>query len=149
VSKVEEFKRMPWGATGNLVCTGSQGEGVIMADCEAGAVLGPGEAAVIAQHIVKTHNEWLEREGKTCGGYDQDYAVATVDMGNDGWEKVWEEFEEWKRTHQCREKAGDREGLELAVATWERICAEATSQATRDVADETLKELRRKLGRTG
>ena len=61
--KIDEFLNMPWGVHGEtLVCTGSQGEGVILADCEAGLVVHGEESKAIARHIVDAHNEWLRNK---------------------------------------------------------------------------------------
>jgi hypothetical protein len=66
-SKVEELIAMKWGVHGEtLICTGEQGEGVIMADTEAGMLLTKEEAAEVARHIVRIHNagiEFPERSG--------------------------------------------------------------------------------------
>ena len=62
MSKVEEFMGMPWGTVGSLVCTGKAGEGVIVADCAGGHVVSNKDAEVLAEHIVRTHNEWLEEK---------------------------------------------------------------------------------------
>ena len=56
-SKVEELIAMKRGVHGEtLICTGEQGEGVIMADTEAGMLLTKEEAAEVARHIVRIHN---------------------------------------------------------------------------------------------
>ena len=58
MSKVKELIAMKWDLHGEtLVCTGEDGDGVIMADTEAGLMLTKAEAAVVAKHIVRIHNK--------------------------------------------------------------------------------------------
>lgn len=62
MSKIEELIAMKWGVAGNgtQVCTGEQGEGVIMADTETSLCLTLEESQAIAKHIVTIHNDDID-----------------------------------------------------------------------------------------
>ena len=62
--EVKELLAMRWGVHGGtLVCTGENGEGLVMCDTEAGFMLTEEQSMEVARHIVALHNESLARKG--------------------------------------------------------------------------------------
>jgi hypothetical protein len=63
MTTVEELIAMPWGIYGiTCICTGMDGEGVIM--CDTSPSLASEEAAAVARHIVDIHNRDVQAKIK-------------------------------------------------------------------------------------